>query len=304
MTCGNCARHVTEAIQAVPGVRSAAVSLEQKNAAVLWQPAIEENPDAVVIAIKKAGYDAEIIENNAGHEPAKADWQWGLWLGVIVTLFLMVGEWVLRLNQTPWFPWLAFALAALVQIFSGAAFYRGAWRQLKTGSANMDLLVALGSTTAFGYSAWALLSGHGGHLYFMEAAAIISLISLGHYIEARVTEKAGSTLHSLMELTPQTARKVQRPGPKAQTPAPAPRPSNLITIKFSSSPPAPAPQEPAPQDSALSPPQAPIETEIPVSDLQLDDLVALRPGDRVPVDGIVVDGQSAVNESMLTGEAM
>ena len=85
-----------------------------------------------------------------------------------------------------------------VQIFAGAPFYRGAWNQLKIGSSNMDTLVALGSTTAFGYSAWALLTGlrpeasalqAGGHLYFMEAAAIITLISTGHWLEARVSDK-------------------------------------------------------------------------------------------------------------------
>src|SRR5437899_6762405 len=102
-----------------------------------------------------------------------------------------------------WFQWLAFALAGVVQVFAGARFYRGAWSQLKIGSSNMDTLVALGSTTAFGYSAWALLFGAGGHVYFMEAAAIITLISLGHWLEARVSEKAGGALKSLMHLAPQ-----------------------------------------------------------------------------------------------------
>ncbi|MEI9962060.1 MAG: hypothetical protein WDM76_13290 [Limisphaerales bacterium] len=78
--------------------------------------------------------------------------------------------------------------------------------QLKVGSSNMDTLVALGSTTAFGYSTWALLSGAGGHLYFMEAAAIITLISVGHWVEARVSDKAGNALKSLLNLAPQTAR--------------------------------------------------------------------------------------------------
>ena len=82
-------------------------------------------------------------------------------LGIAVTVLLMIGEWVFNLAMTPWFQWLSFALAGVVQIFCGAQFYRGAWRQLKIGSSNMDTLVALGSTTAFGYSAWALLSGVG-----------------------------------------------------------------------------------------------------------------------------------------------
>ena len=120
----------------------------------------------------------------------------------------MIGEWVFHLAMTPWFQWLAFALAGVVQIFAGAKFYRGAWNQLKIGNSNMDTLVALGSTTAFGYSAWALLGGMGGHLYFMEAAAIITLISFGHWLEARVSARASGALEKLLNLAPQTARKL------------------------------------------------------------------------------------------------
>src|SRR5207249_4893435 len=104
-------------------------------------------------------------------------------------LILMSGEWVFEFSEERWFQWLAFVLAGVVQIFCGSQFYRGAWRQIKIGSSNMDTLVALGSTTAFGYSAWALLSGQHGHVYFMEAAAIITLISVGHWLEARVSER-------------------------------------------------------------------------------------------------------------------
>ncbi len=121
----------------------------------------------------------------------------------------MIGEWVFGLAMTPWFQWLSFALAGAVQVFAGAQFYRGAWNQLKIGQSNMDTLVALGSTTAFGYSAWALLGGVGGHLYFMEAAAIITLISIGHWVEARVSDKASGALKSLLNLAPQTARRIE-----------------------------------------------------------------------------------------------
>ena len=114
----------------------------------------------------------------------------------------MVGEWVFGLAMTPWFQWLSFALAGAVQIFAGAQFYRGAWSQLKIGSSNMDTLVALGSTTAFGYSAWALLSGVGGHVYFMEAAAIITLISLGHWLEARVSDARVGRVEIVAESRP------------------------------------------------------------------------------------------------------
>ena len=121
----------------------------------------------------------------------------------------MLGEWVFGLGMTRWFQWCSFALASVVQVFAGAPFYRGAWSQLKAGRSNMDTLVALGSTTAFAYSAWALFSRPGGHVYFMEAAAIITLISLGHWLESRV-ERAG-----LQRLAP-TAEPGARPGAAAR----------------------------------------------------------------------------------------
>ena len=101
----------------------------------------------------------------------------------------MLGEWGLGLAMERWFQWLAFALAGVVQVFCGAQFYRGAWRQLKVGDSNMDTLVALGSSTAFGYSVWALLSGQGGHVYFMEATAIITLHQHRSFGSRRAVER-------------------------------------------------------------------------------------------------------------------
>lgn len=260
MSCNNCARHVTEAIQSVPGVRSATVILDAGQAAVRWESGAPPAVSAVVAAIQKAGYDAREIEAPPSGSERASKWQGNLLLGVAVTVLLMAGEWGFGLGMTPWFRWVAFGLAGLVQIFAGAQFYRGAWSQLRIRSSNMDTLVALGSTTAFGYSAWTLLSGAGGHLYFMEAAAIISLISTGHWIEARVSTRASRTLEQLLTLAPLTARKI-------------------------------------------SSHTAGEEMEVSVAELKPGDPVVLRPGDRVPVDGVVVEGDSAVDEAMLTGES-
>jgi Cu+-exporting ATPase len=123
----------------------------------------------------------------------------------------------------------------------------------------MDTLVALGSTTAFGYSAWALINGAGGHLYFMEAAAIITLISIGHWVEARVGARASDALRQLMQLAPSVASRREADGS---------------------------------------------ERPVSVSELRPGDLVVLKPGDRIPTDGDVVEGASAVDESMLTGESL
>jgi Cu+-exporting ATPase len=265
MTCQNCARHVTEAIQGVPGVHSASVLLEAGRATVRWNPGTAQNVPAVIKAVQKAGYEAKEIHADASAccETKHIGWQINLWLGVAVTSALMIGEWILGLGMALWFQWLSFALALAVQIFAGAKFYRGAWAQLKIGSSNMDTLVALGSTTAFGYSAWALLSGRGGEVYFMEAAAIITLISLGHWLESRVSMRASGALKSLLNLAPQIARRISQ--------------------------------------SEIRNPKS--EIEVPVAELKIGDLVALRPGDRVPTDGVAVEGDSAVDEAMLTGES-
>ena len=204
MTCGNCARHVTEALQSVPGVRSAMVDLEGKSASVKWAQGAQHNTAALVHAVEEAGFDAKLVETHQHqheHEHCEhklAGWQLNLWIGVLGALPLIIGEWVFQLGLTPWFQWFSFGVAALVQIFAGAQFYRGAWRQLKVGSSNMDTLVALGSTTAFAYSTWVLFSGLGGHLYFMEAASIITLISVGHWVESRVSVRASAALRQLL----------------------------------------------------------------------------------------------------------
>ena len=279
MTCNNCARHVTEAIQDVPGVRSATVILDAGRASVRWNSGAGQNVSAVIKAVQKAGYTAKEIQadTSAGCETRHASWQINLWLGVAVTTALMAGEWGFGLGLEPWFQWLSFALAGAVQIFAGGKFYRGAWNQLKIGNSNMDTLVALGSTTAFGYSAWALLGGAGCHVYFMEAAAIITLISFGHWLEARVSLRASGALEKLLNLAPQTARRVAVPHGGIS-------PRHSIEMRRLT--------------SALTE-----EKEVPVSELKIGDLVALRPGDRVPVDGVVTEGDSAVDEAMLTGES-
>jgi Cu+-exporting ATPase len=261
MTCGNCARHVTEAIQSVAGVHSAAVRLETHAASIRWAAGATPDVPALLRSVAEAGYGARVVEPRA-KEPGRqtlAGWELNLWLGVLGTAPLVIGEWLLGLSMTGWFRWFSFALASVVQVFAGARFYRGAWSQLKAGRSNMDTLVALGSTTAFAYSAWALVSGLGGHLYFMEAAAIITLISVGHWLESRVSARASSALRQLLKLAPELACR-----------------RNL--------------------DGA--------ETEVPVAELQVNDLVVLRPGGRVPTDGEVVEGHSAGDESMLTGESV
>jgi Cu+-exporting ATPase len=281
MTCNNCARKVTDVVQAFPGVQSVMINITTQHASVRWKSDAAREVEKLIGAVTAAGYPTKLIQPNSPPQ-SQQNWHLNLWIGGIVTAVLMLGEWVFHFGTTGWFVWTSFALAGVVQVYCGAEFYRGAWRQLKVGSSNMDTLVALGSTTAFGYSVWALVSGSGHHLYFMEAAAIITLISIGHWIEARVSARASDALKALMQLAPTTARRLQTSA--TATPAKF-NPRDILSFK----PTAPA---------HLS------EVEVLVAELQTGDLIVLRPGDHVPVDGVVTEGNSAVNEAMLTGESL
>jgi Cu+-exporting ATPase len=262
MDCQSCVGHVTKAAQTIPGVAHTKVDLATGRVAIEWQPGAKKNLAAVVGAINKAGYEAR-LEDAAAPAPAKhgllSGWKFNVIFGGIITLILMFGEWVLQLGMTPWFHWVAFFLVLPVQFICGARFYRGAWNQLKQGKSNMDTLVALGSTTAFAYSTWGLFAGWHAHLYFMESAGIITLISVGHWLEAMMSERAASSLKALVNLAPPTALRLSADGK---------------------------------------------DTSVPVAQLKPGDRVRLRPGDRVPMDGEVIEGGSAVNESMLTGESL
>lgn len=261
MTCQNCARHVREAISSVSGVSTTSVNLEQNRASVRWVKEVTPNVEAVVRAVKEAGYEAKKVESSElrveGRKTWASGWALNLVVGVPVTTLLILGEWVFGLAMERWFQWSAFVLATLVQIIGGARFYRGAWQQLKVGGSNMDTLVALGSTTAYLYSVWALFQHT--HVYFMEAAAIITLISVGHWLESRMSARAASSMKKLLALAPAQARR--------RTPWGA-------------------------------------EQVVPIAELRVGDLVVLRPGEQVPIDGEVVEGESSVDESMLTGESV
>ncbi len=283
MTCQNCARHVREAAQSIPAVADAHVELATNRLTVRWRttppispsllPSVSPSPppavpplDALLHAVREAGFEIRALPPaDPGHaaDPASwspfKGWRFNVVVGSLATLPLMLGEWVFGLGMNRTFHWTAFALTVPVMLFCGAKFFRGAWHQLRRGQSNMDTLVSLGSTTAFAYSTWGLFAGWHAHLYFMEAAAIITVISIGHWLETIISARAVASLHALLNLAPQTARRL------------------------------------APDGS---------ETSVPVSTLQLDDRVVLKPGDAIPTDGEVLTGQSAVNEAMLTGESL
>src|ERR1051325_6381952 len=260
MTCSNCARHVTEALQSTPGVAGAEVNLAENRATVVWKDDAKAEVDALIASVREAGYEGAPITSEtaaSGWSPLQG-WRFNVLVGSIATIPMIICEWLLGLGMDHRYQWFAFALATPVQFACGYKFYRGAWLQAKKLASNMDTLVALGSTTAYLFSVYQLFRGAHGHVYFMDAAAIITLISVGHWMESKVAVRAEQTLKSLLQLAPDKARK-------------------LI-------------------DGS--------EVEVAVSSLKPGDLIALRPGDHIPTDGEVVEGRSAVDESMLTGESM
>lgn len=280
MTCGNCARHATEALQGVPGVAFAVVDLAQGRATVRWHPNVNLAPQKLVEAVTGAGFVGRLVSAAAMGvtvAPSTASttstnpWKRSLQLGIPATALLLGGDWLMGWGMHRWFHWVGFWVALPVQILAGAGFYQGAWRQLKAQSANMDTLVSLGSTAAFGFSVWALLTRAVPHLFFAESVTILTLISLGHRLESGMSTKAGEALRVLLELSPPKARKLSpKPGSQASVDS-----VDLWT-----------------------------ESEVPVATLVVGDRIVIKPGDRVPVDAEVVEGRSSLDESMLTGESM
>jgi P-type Cu+ transporter len=236
MTCSNCARHVNEALRAVVGVANATVELEAGRAVVQWRPDVWPDEGALLAAVKEAGYDGKVVTADAG--PARsnrwsplAGWHFNVVVGSALTVPLFIIEWGFRMGMERWYHWLAFILVLPVQFLCGARFYRGAWNQLKIGSSNMDTLVVLGSTTAFGYSAWGLFAHWPGHLFFMESASIITLISVGHWVESKVSARAAKSLRALLELTPPTARLLDPGGAEVEKPVAELKMGDQVVIK-------------------------------------------------------------------------
>ena len=264
MTCNNCVRHVTEALRSVPGVRSADTNLETASARVRWAPGATPDVASLLAAVQEAGYQGS-LKISAAAEPTPSKWSpfrgwhFNVYFGTAVTVPLMLLEWVFGVGMESWYKWLSFALVLPLQVLGGSRFYKGAWSQLRVGQSNMDTLVSLGSTTAFLYSVWGLLAGWHQHLYFMDAAAILTLVSVGHFLEGKASAHAASSLRALLQLAPETARRLNASG---------------------------------------------VEEVVPVAELALDDAIVLKPGDRIPTDGEVISGASSVTESMLTGESL
>lgn len=221
--------------------------------------------------IKKIGFEAVVLGEVGEDVEAKArekeitDQKRQLLIGMIFTipLFLIamsgdLGFLPMAISHSSWIKWLMFALALPVQIYVGSQYYVGAYKSLRNGSANMDVLVALGTSAVFVYSIPVMLGLIPGHVYYETAAVIIVMVKLGKLLEARAKGGTSEAIKKLMGLQAKTAR-IIRDG---------------------------------------------VEMEVPVEGVLVGDLVSVRPGEKIPVDGMVIEGRSSVDESMLTGESM
>ena len=257
MTCATCALRVEKALRAVPGVLDAAVNLATERATVGTAGAA---PEALLEAVRRAGYEAQLTGGAAREARVQAEQarRFRLESLRLAAAGLLSAPLLLPMFGVALPAALELALAAPVQFIIGARFYRGAWKALRAGTGNMDLLVALGTSAAFFYSLGLMLTRAHPALYFDSAAVVIALVSAGKWLEARAKRATTLAIRQLMSLRPARAH-VLREGE---------------------------------------------EIEVALEALVPGDLLLVRPGERIPLDGIVRAGTSELDESLLTGESL
>lgn len=271
MTCAACSSRIEKVLNKQTGVKQASVNLATESAIVEYNPNTLEIPD-IIGRIKKLGYDAnEKSDSGDAAEDQKEkeikDMKFKLVLSVILSLPLLVTmlDHLLGVSLPAIFmnPWFQMALATPIQFYVGWQFYTGAYRSLRSGGANMDVLVALGTSAAYFYSLYeAFLTignpGYMPHLYFETSAIIITLILFGKYLEVNAKSRTKTAISKLLNLQAKQARVIR--------------------------------------DGA--------EQMVPIEKVQTGDHLVIKPGEKIPVDGIVVKGNTSVDESMITGESI
>lgn len=263
MTCAACSGRIEKALSKRPGV-TATVNLATEVANVSFMPGTTSVGD-LIAAVARAGYGArEINESSRTEEKARKMAAYHterrtFWISAILAMPLMAQMIPMLWGEHADLPrWLQWALATPVQFWVGKRFYTGAWHALRGRSANMDVLVALGTSMAYFFSAAVTLLDMDQHVYFEASAAIITLVLLGKLMEARAKGRTSAAIEQLVSLQPRMAR-VERKG-------------EIV--------------------------------EVDAGSLKGGDIFIVRPGDNFPVDGVVIEGVSNVNEAMLTGESL
>ncbi|MBC8731411.1 heavy metal translocating P-type ATPase [Paraburkholderia sp. UCT2] len=291
MSCAACALRVEKALAKVPGVARASVNLATETATVHPQGTASADSGALIAAVRKTGYEAALSAPPAAAAPAETTAAIAasgdesdildtthapvvdrkriqtrrdlasVVASALLTLPLvapMFGEWFGLHAMLP--AWLQFVLASIVQFVFGARFYRAAWRAVRAGAGNMDLLVALGTSAAYGISVYELAMHPGDtmHLYFEASAVVITLVRFGKWLEARAKRQTTDAIRALNALRPERARMRDGAG----------------------------------------------EREVPLAQVRVGTVVIVRPGERVPVDGAVLEGRTHIDEALITGESL
>ncbi|MCF3195828.1 heavy metal translocating P-type ATPase [Pseudomonas bubulae] len=264
MTCASCAGRVEKALARVPGVKSASVNLATERAHIELLGQVD--PGLLINAVTQAGYGASLHQSEKTTEDDQQKRlhreRWALTLAIVLALPLVLPMLLAPFGVHWMLPaWAQFVLATPVQFVLGARFYVAAWKAVKAGAGNMDLLVALGTSAGYGLSLyeWAIAEpGSMPHLYFEASAVVIALVLLGKYLESRAKRQTASAIRALEALRPERALRMV--------------------------------------DGQ--------EQDVAISDLRLNDLVLVKPGERFPVDGEVVEGQSHADEALISGESL
>jgi P-type Cu+ transporter len=335
MNCAVCSGRVEKTVQGLSGVVRAAVNLATERVTVTYLPDIV-TPAGIARAVEAAGYRMLVGEDGAAPpEPGAAaederrktvarirlKFIVSLVVGAILMLMMLIPTtWLSMENQ--WY--VMFVIATPIQFWAGAQFYRGAWAALKHRTSDMNTLVAVGTSVAYLYSAavtffpgvfeGAAGAGFKAAVYYDSAVIIIGLILLGRWLEARAKGQTSAAMKKLVGLRAKTAR-VVRPAPAMAVAAATATPEADGAARAAQGG-APAtvacPVAETAPDSAcalasrpMAAPDGPtIEIDIPVDDVFVGDIVVVRPGEKIPVDGVITEGRSAVDESMLTGESI
>jgi P-type Cu+ transporter len=263
MTCAACAARIEKVVGRLDAVKSVNVNLASEKAHISFVPGIIQESD-LIRTIEKAGYSAKLASETAVEEEKRRKQQAykreviKFWASVVMTAPLVIQMFYMLFGGMAFVPnWVSWVLATPVQFYIGWRFYKGAYHSLRGGAANMDVLVALGTSVAYVYSAILTLQGK-MEVYFDSSATVVTLIFMGKLLEARAKAKSSSAIESLAKLGAKVAHLV-RDGE---------------------------------------------EMDVPVEELRVGDIVRVRPGEKVPSDGIVKEGMTAIDESFLTGESL
>lgn len=259
MHCASCSGILTRALQKVAGVSSANVNYSTEKAVVEFD---EKKADeaALIAAVKSKGYGAEAYRDLAKEEVSKKkELKILKWKVIVSTLFSVPALIIsMFLMDLPFRDSVLWALSTPVQFYIGWPFYQGTWTALKNKSANMDSLIAIGTSAAYFYSVYVILFIAEGHQYFEISAVLITLVLLGKYLESKAKSRTSEAIAKLLKIGAKTA---------------------LVVRKGK-------------------------EISIPIEQVVAGDIIRVRPGEKIPVDGVIVEGHSAIDESMVTGESI